>query len=207
MPGLVPVDLWDYAGLCFPRFADRLVDEYAYDGRRPVLMGYSMGGRLAMNTLSLYPENWSGAILLSAHTGLVDSTEKESRLAADREWARRVREEPWADVLRAWNQQTVFADSPSLAGVERLESRREQIAAAFDNWSLGRQVDLKASLGRFTAPVLWITGEKDEKFTRLGREMTNVFRDCQHIAVPGCGHRVVTEEVAATVNEWLKNRW
>lgn len=204
--GIVPVDLWQYSGLSYPKFADQLVEDFASNGRKPILMGYSLGGRLAMNVLSLYPENWSGAVLLSAHSGIADFSDKDARLESDLEWARRVREEPWEEVLRAWNEQTVLANSPVWPCVEQLESRREQIAEAFDNWSLGRQVDLKASLGRFTAPVLWITGEDDEKFTQVGREMDGIFRDFQHVIVPNCGHRVVTKDVAATVSAWLEDR-
>jgi len=102
----------------------------------------------------------------------------------------------WKAFLERWNRQ------PVLAGPERgirstqlaLELRREAVALAFENWSPGRQEDLRLSLRSFHAPVLWITGEHDEKFTRLGEEMAGVFTNFRHEVIPGCGHRVLEEE-------------
>lgn len=207
VPGLVPVDLWKHANLSFPAFADWLVREYASDGRAPILMGYSMGARLVLNTMALYPDRWRGAILLSAHPGLTGLEEKEARLSNDLEWARRVREDSWENVLKTWNEQPVLADSPPLAGTENLEVKREALASAFDNWSLGRQVDLRASLGRFVAPVLWITGETDSKFTNLGAGMSEIFSDFRHEVIPDCGHRVLNEQGALIVRNWLDERF
>ena len=201
------VDLWQHANLSFPDFADWLVAEHGSETDPPILMGYSLGGRLVLNTMALYPDRWRGAILLSAHPGLQSVAEKEARLASDQEWARRVKEEPWEDVIRDWNEQAVLADSPPLFGSDDLEDKKDQLSSAFDNWSLGRQVDLKASLGRFTSPVLWVTGENDEKFTSLGSSMAQVFSDFRHAVVAGCGHRILNEEGAQIVNHWLAERF
>ena len=44
-----------------------------------LLLGYSLGGRLALHALCDNPGRWQGAILISAHPGLRCSKEKETR--------------------------------------------------------------------------------------------------------------------------------
>ncbi|NLT69201.1 MAG: alpha/beta fold hydrolase [Verrucomicrobiaceae bacterium] len=196
LSGIRAVDLWEHSALSYREFADELAGSLSVGLERPVLAGYSLGGRLALSAMAMHPERWGGAVLLSAHPGLRRAEDRLARRVSDEEWAQRAREMPWSDFLLTWNQQTVFGDGPAAptSGQIALEPRHEAIALAFENWSLGRQDDLRPALRSFRAPVLWITGEKDEKFTRLAAEMAEVFPDFQHVILPGCGHRVLAEQ-------------
>ena len=150
-------------------------------------------------------------MIVSAHPGLCCVEDRLARRVSDEIWAKDAREMEWKAFLDKWNRQ------PVLAGPERgnrgaplaLESRRESVALAFENWSLGRQEDLRLSLRSFQAPVLWITGGNDEKFTRLGEEMAGVFTNFRHEVIPGCGHRVLVEKpeaVARLMRETFTDR-
>lgn len=193
------IDLWDYSALSFFEFAHELATKLTHGLENPVLAGYSLGGRLALHAMVIHPERWSGAVIVSAHPGLCCVEDRLARRVSDEIWAKDAREMEWKAFLKKWNRQ------PVLAGPERgirgaqlaLESRREAVALAFEAWSLGRQEDLRLSLRSFHAPVLWITGEHDEKFTRLGEEMAGVFTNFRHEVIPGCGHRVLEEKPEA----------
>ncbi len=63
--------------------------------KKNILLGYSLGGRLAMHLLISKPELWDGAIIISAHPGLSSELEKEQRVAQDHEWAVRFKNDPW----------------------------------------------------------------------------------------------------------------
>jgi len=166
--------------------------------RPRVLIGYSLGGRLALHALTKAPELWHAAILISAHPGLQTQKERDARLCQDQEWGGRVRREPWPELLAAWNCQPVFhGDSvPGSGGSAtvqdfsvQFEPWRRQIALGFSQWSLGQQADLRPLLPRVKCPVLWITGEKDAKFTALAAECCALLPDAQHVTIPGAGHR------------------
>jgi 2-succinyl-6-hydroxy-2,4-cyclohexadiene-1-carboxylate synthase len=109
----------------------------------------------------------------------------------------------WGAFLDQWNAQTLFSEvTPALRSRQAaLEPRREAIATAFETWSLGRQEDLRSRLGRFTGPVVWITGERDLRFTRIGAEMAAVFQDFRHVVVPGVGHRVLESGAEEVMRE------
>ena len=204
LPGLQAVDLWDHSALSYFEFAHELATSLSAGQGNPVLAGYSLGGRLALYAMAIHPERWSGAVIVSAHPGLCCVEYRLARRVSDELWARDARTLAWPDLVDKWNAQSVLAGGAATSAQLALESRREAIALAFETWTLGRQDDLRRSLRSFHAPVLWITGGQDEKFTRLAAEMGEVFTDFHHEVIPDGGHRLLAErqhEVARLVEE------
>lgn len=204
LPGLHPVDLWEHSALSYFEIAHELATTLSAGQGNPVLAGYSLGGRLALYAMAIHPERWSGAVIVSAHPGLCCVEDRLARRVSDEIWARDARTLAWPDFVEKWNAQSVLGGGAATAAQLALESRREAIALAFETWTLGRQDDLRRSLRSFHAPVLWITGAQDEKFTRLALEMGEVFTDFRHEVIPDGGHRLLAErphEVARLVGE------
>ncbi len=199
LQGLQAIDLWSFSSLSFGEFADELATTLTEGLERPFLVGYSLGGRLALHAMARHPERWSGALILSAHPGLCCVEDRLARRISDEIRARDAREMEWGAFVEKWNRQAVLEGGSANSSQLALEPRREAIACAFESWSLGRQEDLRRSLSSFRSPVRWITGEKDEKFTRLGAEMEDVFANFHHVVIPGCGHRVLQEEPGEVV--------
>lgn len=209
--GLRAVDLWDHSEMGFHEFAEALAGSLSVGMEKPILAGYSLGGRLALHALAAFPERWSGAVILAAHPGLSCVEDRLARRSSDSIWARWARELPWEEFLDRWNAQPLFGKpSGELLGRQMaLESRREAVAAALEMWSLGRQEDLRASLGRFSGPILWLTGEKDGRFTRLGEEMAATYPAIRQVVVPDIDHRVLEgcpERVADCLRELAGSR-
>ena len=197
------IDLWEHS---HRRFADFSVMLRKSTPNGSLLLGYSMGGRLALHAMAARPEHWAGAVIISVHPGLCCLQERIERRVSDEIWARRVREMRWSDFLEKWNSQSVLGASSGGESQLRLESKRERIARSFENWTLGKQEDLRPALAKFRKPVLWITGQRDKQFTRLGKEMENVFPTFQQVIVPACGHRVLKEKpeaLAMELNQFL----
>lgn len=202
-PDIHPVDLWGHVDLDLDGFATALAGPLSEGLEKPILAGYSLGGRLALHALAAFPDRWSGAVIVSAHPGLCCVEDRIARRASDAIWADRARTMGWGAFLDQWNAQTLFGEVSSMlrARQESLEARREAVARAFETWSLGRQDDLRSRLRRFVGPVLWITGENDARFTRLGAEMAAVFPDFRHVVVPGVGHRVLEDAAEVVARE------
>lgn len=205
LPGLTTVDLWKYSDLDFFEMAHRLATDLSEGMNRPVLVGYSLGGRLALHAMAIHPERWGGAVILSAHPGLECVEDRMARRISDEVWARKAREMAWPEFLDAWNRQGAFSQAPVSSGQRALEERRGEIALAFETWSLGRQENLRSQLRRFHAPVLWITGEFDEKFTAIASGMQDIFPHFEHHTLPGLGHRVLGKNSARVILKWLSS--
>ena len=169
-----------------------------------VLLGYSMGARLALHAL-LDGGPWDAAVLVAPHPGLESESERAARREGDAEWAGRALTGDWREFLALWNAQPVLADSERLPPVSDL--RRREIARSFIDWSLGAQEPLWERLGEILCPVLWCVGERDGKFRALAERALPLLPRGELWVAPGSGHRVpwdVPEAFVAKVGEFLE---
>jgi 2-succinyl-6-hydroxy-2,4-cyclohexadiene-1-carboxylate synthase len=154
-----------------------------------VLLGYSMGGRLALDLLQR--QRFDRAIVISAGLNAPD----EARKLRDEEWARRFESEEWASLLRAWNAQEVF-------GGQVVERREED----FDRTELARQLREYSPavlppprLEVIETPVLWIAGERDAKYVDIAKRAVARLPHAELWICPDAGHRVPWEQPDALV--------
>jgi 2-succinyl-6-hydroxy-2,4-cyclohexadiene-1-carboxylate synthase len=166
-----------------------------------LLIGYSLGARLALHALLRHPERWRGAILIGANPGLEWETTRAERRARDYAWAERFRYEDWNTVLADWNAQPVFAGSEIPA---RDDGNREKHASMLELWSLGRQRAKWGELAQLRTPVLWLAGDRDEKFRGLAERAAAITG--RLVIVPGAGHRVPWDAPEAIKNS-IRHFW
>ena len=180
------LNLWDYLPQSLSETGAQIAKQ-ANPG--DILLGYSMGGRLALHALLADPEKWRAAIIISAHPGLI--SDHQSRLAHDQKWAD-LAEQDWPQFLQKWNQQGILDQKP-LGLLQATAQDQIPVSQSFHSWSLGAQNNLRPKLAQITTPILWITGENDQKFTTIAREITPTIPSSTHLTIPNCGHRVPWE--------------
>ena len=156
--------------------------------RRPVLLGYSMGGRLALHALLDENPPWHAAVIVGAHPGLELEEERVARRASDAEWGAKALSGDWREFLDAWNAQPVLAASGERAAPPVF--RRREIARSFVDWSLGAQESLWEELPGIRVPVLWVCGERDAKFRAIGERAVSLMPGAELAVIQGAGHRV-----------------
>ena len=170
---------------------------------RPVVAGYSMGGRLALYLALRYPERCAGLFLESASPGLESARERAARRAADESKAKRLVSKDFEAFLRHWYGQPLFAP---LAQDEDLlyrtiEARRRndpgELARSLRGMGTGSQPSLWGELAGLGVPALAIAGEFDEKYVRVSSRMTSINPRLGSAVVPGAGHTVHAETPAA----------
>ncbi len=174
--------------------ADKLALHEAFlkqGGSRPWLLGYSMGGRIAMHLATRHPHLIAGAVIVSSSPGLASQTERAERLDCDQLWAHRFLTEDWQTVMRDWNRQSVFAADRLTAPSHAYdESIRAQWATVMDLGSVGRQRDLRQDLAKISRPVLFAAGELDPKYAQLSVECQNLNSSFRSQIIKNAGHRV-----------------
>lgn len=158
------------------------------------LLGYSMGGRLALHSLLEETHPWQAAVIISANPGLESETERAARSAQDRDWAAKAFMSPWPDFLNQWNAQPVLGgEIRDPQASQQLVTRRREISRSFVDWSLGAQQPLWDRLSEIRIPVLWIAGENDPKYVALAERAAALTPKGVLEIVPGSGHRVPWE--------------
>lgn len=166
----------------------------AHQDPHPMLLGYSMGGRLALHALRACPGvNWKGAILLSTHTGLTQHKEKLARITRDTAWAQKAHTLPWELFIREWNAQDVFSKKQALAPLyprHKLQPYAPAIAQSLVAWSLGKQEAFCSKDFARMPPTLWLAGEEDERFVNIAQQASRSQTCFTFKKVKQAGHRL-----------------
>ena len=158
------------------------------------LLGYSLGGRLAMHACLARPDLWSGVIVVSADPGSGGPDEKKLQLEKDGEWAERFRSEPIESLLAEWDDLPVFCSIPNPVPRNPEELDAEKTARLFEVFSKGLQQNLVPKLAELKRPpVLFISGEKDQKYQVIGEKLAKSSSVFRAEVVADAGHRVPWE--------------
>ena len=171
------------------------------------LVGYSLGGRVAMYFACQPREGLCGLVVEGGHPGLADENQRLLRRRNDAAWAERFRREPLTQVFADWYQQPVFAslDAAQRAALIALRSRNNggTLAAMLQASSLAEQPDLREALRAREFPFHYLCGERDSKFRAIADELsatTHVINHAGHNA-----HRENPDAVVACLAQFLAN--
>lgn len=159
------------------------------------LIGYSMGGRLALYLTIHFPQYFHKTVLESASAGLRTDAERSDRLVKDQQLAAKLESGDFRQFLENWYQQPIFAslrshpDFPELLE-QRLNNSPSQLAKSLRNLSTGMQPSLWEDLPKIETPLLLLAGELDPKFVKINQQMEQLTKCSQLEIVPNCGHNI-----------------
>ncbi len=159
-------------------------------GEKSILMGYSMGGRLALHALINHPDLYNAAIIISASYGVEDPEERERRYQHDINWSNAFLSESWDSLLERWNGQPIFQyDKKDVIRLEKDYSRKA-LSDAMRCFSIGKQEFLKEKIEELDIPILWVVGERDTKYVSLAKNLRLKHPDSSIVVIPNAGHRL-----------------
>jgi 2-succinyl-6-hydroxy-2,4-cyclohexadiene-1-carboxylate synthase len=161
------------------------------------LVGYSMGGRIALYTALTVP-GIERLVLLGASPGIADEKERQARRRQDDELATRIERIGVERFAQQWAEQPLFQDQPervkSAAYADRLRNTPDGLASALRGLGTGVMPSLWDDLPKLTIPVTLITGERDEKFRALAERMQQRLPNATHVEIPDAGHAAQLED-------------
>ena len=176
---------------------------------RSIVIGYSLGGRVALHLALGHPQLVERLVIIGATGGLDSEEERRQRRVADESLADHLEDIGVDAFLDEWLSQPMFA---SLTAEQSFRELRGTNAAAGLASSLrlsgaGTQESLWSRLGELTMPVLVIAGANDEKFTHLGHRLVeSIGTNASIQLIDNAGHSAQLENpaaTAATVTKWL----
>jgi 2-succinyl-6-hydroxy-2,4-cyclohexadiene-1-carboxylate synthase len=174
-------------------FGARFAATVAAEDRAPVLVGSSLGGRLALHALLARPALWRGAVMVSTHLGLSEPGARHERRASDAAWAERFRAQSWASLLEEWNAREVFRGRAQALARPEPAYDRNALAHALEAWSLGNQTHLLPRLASLPMPILWIAGAEDDRYVAQGELAAAHGKAVVLRVAPRAAHRVPWE--------------
>jgi 2-succinyl-6-hydroxy-2,4-cyclohexadiene-1-carboxylate synthase len=168
--------------------------EVQANGEESILLGYSLGGRLALHACLSRPDLWRAVIIVGADPGLESEEEKKLQLDRDRNWAERLKREPFEKLVDEWDEQPVFCGIENQAPRNLSEMDPDRISQQFEVFSKGIQQNLVPKLAELkNLPILFVSGEKDQKYQKIGVELAKSSSVVLAQVVVDAGHRVPWE--------------
>lgn len=187
------------------RVVDDLAEVLRASGyERAAWLGYSMGGRTALQVAVHRPEIVSALILEGASPGIADANERAERIAADEALAARIEAEgvDWfADywgALPMWDTQTSLHPVIRVAlRQQRLAQRAVGLANSLRGMGAGAQEPVWDRLDEVRMPVQLIAGALDEKYAGIAREMALALPNATIELIEDAGHAAHLEQADA----------
>jgi 2-succinyl-6-hydroxy-2,4-cyclohexadiene-1-carboxylate synthase len=165
------------------------------------LLGYSMGGRLALTFAILYPERVRKLILESVSPGLRTEEERMQRRMKDRELANFINDQGIKSFVDYWEGIQLFSTMKDLPESiqesireQRLSNNAKGLANSLLGMGTGSQPSWWEKLTLLDCEVLLLTGNKDEKFCNIAKKMLKEMKNASSIVINDSGHAIHVEQ-------------
>ena len=179
-----------------------------YGLKKCKLVGYSMGARIALVLAHKYPELFTSVVVMSGTPGL--QTGREERAASDDALAARLKTVGYEQFLDEWYSGPLWSSLQTATHLQTLEVLKKRrlmegkenimaLARVLSRMSPGRAPNLWPLLHEVSVPVVFIVGEKDEKYVAIAREAVHRMKSARVEVLPDCGHAGHVEQPQAVV--------
>ena len=188
----------DAANTSWDEAVDAVIDS-ARTFQPATILGYSMGGRLALAAALQQPELFPRLVVVSTSTGIEDDEKRRARRRSDEDHAAAIERAGSAEDFVLSFGSMPFLQAPrssvDLQGI-RLANRAEGIAGALRGMGQGSMPYLGDQLGRLEMPIIWIAGNRDEEYSAIAEEAAAACPNGSAVIVDS-GHNVIAENPAA----------
>jgi 2-succinyl-6-hydroxy-2,4-cyclohexadiene-1-carboxylate synthase len=213
----ITIDLPGFGNSCTPKetyfytteFMVNLIDELVkyLNIDKINLVGYSMGGRIALSYASKHNDNLSSLILESSSPGLKTKLERQLRTKSDLELAEFIQNNSIDDFAIYWKNLPLFSSQKKLSEEKKeilfnrmIELNKDGLIESLKGFSLGIMPDLWNYLSEFHVKTLLITGELDDKYLSINKEMNQLLPNSKLKIVKNTGHNIHLEKPEEFVN-------
>jgi len=214
-------DAWRPVAELLPaRYPSRLLDhaEHSFEARlreiaeadADVLVGYSLGGRLALRAALRSPESFAAVVLVGSTAGIEEGPLRVTRAEADEKLASWIEAMPIENIVSLWERQPLFADqSDSLVEEQRpgrLAHDPRSLALLLRTGGQGVLEPVWHELRALDVPLLAIAGARDDGYTAAAKRIASVAPNARAAIVEDAGHAAHLQrpdEVARLITEFL----
>jgi 2-succinyl-6-hydroxy-2,4-cyclohexadiene-1-carboxylate synthase len=171
---------------------------------KAALLGYSLGGRVALHLASAAPDCLWALIAESASAGIEDPEARRARVDSDEELALSLEGEGLEAFVDRWQAQPLFASQQRLPPEVLADQRRQRLdnspaglANSLRGMGAGAQEYIMDRLGAIDVPALFLAGALDDRYAALAPIMAAAVPSAEHAIISDAGHTTHLEQPAA----------
>lgn len=179
-----------------------------------IIIGYSMGGRVALSYAVKYPDYLQKLIIESGHPGLMTEEERLERIKQDEKLAEFIEQNEIDDFVDFWMSKDIFESQSNLPESVRIEIRKRKLqnnttglSNMLKGFSTGKMKPVWEDLKKIKCETLLITGELDVKYCEVSKKIRTEIPNSRLEIVKGAGHNVHLEkrdEFIKLINGFIK---
>jgi 2-succinyl-6-hydroxy-2,4-cyclohexadiene-1-carboxylate synthase len=175
-----------------------LLDDLQID--KCLLLGYSMGGRLALYMTLHFPDRFYKVVLESASPGLKTEKERSHRIQSDLQLAQKLENSNFKEFLYNWYDRPLFQSLTKSPNFDRLIASRLannplELAKSLRNMGTGNQPSLWEKLAQNQISLLLLAGEYDDKFKTINTEIADLCPAGSLKIIANAGHNIHFENI------------
>ncbi len=183
------------------------------------LVGYSMGGRVALSFAMLYKNRVRTLLLESTSPGLLAKQEQLARIESDQQLADFIEEKGMDAFVTRWENIPLFSTQQLLSKerkqqirAERMQHTTHGLANSLRGMGTGQQSSWWEQLGNMNKRTLLMCGELDKKFCHIAQQMKKILPNSEIFTFSNSGHAIHVEQneiFGKIVERFLKgeNKW
>lgn len=184
--------------------------------KKVILVGYSMGGRLALSFTNKYQELVEGLVLESTSFGLENENERLERVKSDEKLAEQIENSNVKDFINNWIKAPLF-DSFRNVGIEKINTLKNNkiknnnlvgLKNSLLGFSTGKMRNFFLNINNLQVKTLLIVGELDKKFVEINKKANSILTNSELAIIKKSGHNVHFEkpkEFLKFLNRFLLN--
>jgi 2-succinyl-6-hydroxy-2,4-cyclohexadiene-1-carboxylate synthase len=170
------------------------------DIERTALLGYSLGGRVALHFAVEAPQLLWALVIESASPGIEDASARAARVESDAQLATSIETDGVEAFADRWQAIPLFASQSQLPADVLAEQRRQRLdnsptglANSLRGMGAGAQRWLLPELPQISVPTLFLAGALDERYAAMAPVMAATVPNAEHHVIDGAGHTVHLE--------------
>lgn len=178
---------------------DSIIEEFHFS--QVVLLGYSMGGRVAESFTIQNMSKVKAIILESTTPGIKDEIERKARYRSDLDLAEFIIIEGVEKFINYWMELPLFESlkKREVEEYQKIISRKLKnnpigLSNSLIGFSTGKMENMWNSLFELHLPILLITGQLDNKYSEIARDMKMQLPNSKHFIIENSGHNTHLEK-------------
>ncbi len=171
------------------------------------LVGYSMGGRVALTLACESPERVRSLGLIGASAGIADDRRRSERRRDDEVLADRIEADGLGRFVEEWLANPLFATQGRLGSAHSARARRQRLAndpsglaRSLRGGGTGAMIPLHDRLAGCDIPTVVIAGDEDGKFRSISSDLVDSLPDAHRVIIDHAGHAAHLEQPDAVAS-------
>ena len=172
---------------------------------KPILVGYSMGGRIAIHSVLANQSSFSALLLVSTTAGIDDEATRKLRLVQDDNLANLLERGRDLEFEAIWQKLPIWEGDPTEITEQAAKMRQASsslgLAKAMRGFGTGSVPSAWRQLEQINLPTTIVAGARDTKYVAEATKMHELITSSELVIEPDCGHSIVWESPARIADQ------